>query len=111
MNEDLGCPSAEMIYGGPLLLPEYLLAPSSSLSLIDLHDILNVLRTTFCALHTVVLRITSSHSVFVSPHLFTATHVFVRWYHIRPHHVPPHDGPYNGLARFLDALNFISRVE
>lgn len=94
LRRDLGCSTAELVYGAPLRLPGDLFNPSVTSPqplqyLQRLQDCIRQLRP--------VLPRSSDHSVFVHPDLASATHVFLRRDAVKAPLTPSYDGPYRVL--------------
>ncbi|XP_064470103.1 uncharacterized protein K02A2.6-like [Ornithodoros turicata] len=97
LKPDLGCSSAEIVYGAPLRLPADLFTPTEPSSTTPA-EYARHLQRLFADLH---LRATPTRAVstspsYVSPDLSSATHIFLRTYSIRRSLQPPFSGPASG---------------
>lgn len=99
LKTDLGCSSAELVYGVSLRLPGEFFEPSSPPSTHDAATYIRELRTTFHDLAPVIPADRHPQSVFVSQDLHDCSHVFVRRDQIRPPLTPAYDGPFRVLHR------------
>lgn len=97
-KEDLGCTTAELVYGTTLRMPGEFFAPAT-VSTPDPDSYVQQLRFLFSRLRPCPSRDASSTGVFVSKDLTTASHVFIRREGIRPSLTPPYDGPFKVLSR------------
>ncbi|XP_037503093.1 uncharacterized protein LOC119377866 [Rhipicephalus sanguineus] len=97
-KEDLGCTTAELVYGTTLRMPGEFVA-SASVATPDPDSYAQQLRFLFSRLRPCPSRDASSTDVFVSKDMATASHVFVRREGIRPSLTPPYDGPFKVLRR------------
>ena len=99
LKEDLGCTSAELVYGQALRLPGEFLGAASSTVITDPTSYAADLRRKMQSLRPVVPRPSASHRpCFVPKTLATATHVFVRR-ESRSSLDCPYDGPFPVTAR------------
>ena len=98
-KQDLGCCSAELLYGTPLQLPgEFFNPPPYSLA--DQHVFLQNLSNHMNKLKPCPPRSVSSNKPFVHPDLDSSSHVFLRQDAVQRPLQPPYSGPYKVLKRF-----------
>ena len=98
-KQDLGCCSAELLYGTPLQLPgEFFNPPPYSLA--DQHVFLQNLSNHINKLKPCPPRSVSSNKPFVHPDLDSSSHVFLRQDAVQRPLQPPYSGPYKVLKRF-----------
>lgn len=98
-KEDLGCSSAELVYGTTLRLPGQFLQATPLASIPDITEYVARLRDTMQLLKPLKPRPTSNRGAFLSQDLQTSTHVFVRRDKARRSLDPQYDGPYKVLRR------------
>ena len=98
-KQDLGCCSAELLYGTPLELPGEFFNPSPY-SLADQHVFLQNLSNHMNKLKPCPPRSVSSNKPFVHPDLDSSSHVFLRQDAVQRPLQPPYSGPYKVLKRF-----------
>ena len=98
VKEDIGCSTAELVYGTTLRLPGEFFDDSAVDTLIDLANYVGNLKSTMRNVHPVPTR-TQSRRSHVSRDLTSCTHVFVRHDAVRKPLQQPYDGPYKVLAR------------
>ncbi|XP_064462924.1 uncharacterized protein LOC135373765 [Ornithodoros turicata] len=95
---DLGCSSAELVYGTPLRLPADIFVPSS-VPCTDQPAYLARLRQAFATLQFTPTRAVASSPPFVPLELCTTSHVFLRTDRLRRALEPPYSGRYKVLRR------------
>ncbi|XP_064461812.1 uncharacterized protein LOC135371786 [Ornithodoros turicata] len=93
-KSDLGCTTAQLVYGTTLRLPGEFFAPASASTVPDPTDYVSRLRAVFADLRPTSPRRTSGARVYVHRDLLTCTHVFVRVDAVRKPLQPPYNGPY-----------------
>ncbi|XP_037559637.1 uncharacterized protein LOC119436727 [Dermacentor silvarum] len=96
-KEDLGCTTAELVYGTTLRRPGEFFAPAT-VATPDPDSYVQQLHFIFSHLRPCPSRDVSSTGVFVSKDVTTASHVFARYEGIRPSLMPPYDGPFKVLS-------------
>lgn len=97
IKEDIGCSSAELVYGSPLRLPgEFFDKTSPGTSENEFHL---RLRSTIQSLQPVPASHHIKERSFVHKDLQSCTHVFVRNDMVRKPLQPPFEGPYKVLKR------------
>ncbi|XP_064469495.1 uncharacterized protein LOC135384207 [Ornithodoros turicata] len=100
-KEDLGCTSAELVYGTSLRLPAGFFdasasdTPTRSVSI----DFIDKLRRHFSLIKPTPSRANLTRPAVVSPDLSSAAQVFVRTDALRRSLQPPYTGPYHVLER------------
>ena len=99
LKEDVGCTSAELVYGVPLRLPGSFFTHSATSDPAPTHDYIDQLKTTMSKLRAVPPRTPTQRLVYVNPDLFEQTHVFVRHDAVRSPLQPPYDGPFRVISR------------
>ncbi|XP_064464953.1 uncharacterized protein LOC135376381 [Ornithodoros turicata] len=100
LKTDLRCSSADLVYGSPLRLPGAFFTPVDSSAVPDPSSYLDRLRSIFRDMVATPPRTPRrSRTIFCSPDLDTATHVFVRRDTLRAPLQPPYDGPFKVLHR------------
>lgn len=97
-KEDLGCSTAELVYGTSLRLPGEFFTTSRKTST-DEPTLLQTLRQTMQELKPVPTSAHSSSKVFVHPALKTCIAVFLRRDAIHNKLTPSYEGPYKVLSR------------
>jgi len=86
--DDLGCSTADIVYGAPLHLPGEFFSPFDD-TLPNAINYTNQLRTAMQGFEVTPTHTPSSHPVFIPQEFSTCTHVFVMQ--------QPYDGPYKVL--------------
>jgi cleavage and polyadenylation specificity factor subunit 1 len=102
IKEDLGCSSAELVYGQNLRLPGEILTPSRNIP--DVPELLEDLRNTMQAAIPVDTRIAKQTDIYIPKDLVQSNYVFVRVDKVRPALTPPYEGPYKVLRRLRKAF-------
>ena len=97
IKEDIGCTSAELVYGTTLRLPGSYFSPAPPIS--DSSDYVNHLKITMHELRAVPPRQSTTRVVHVPPQLFTQSHVFVWHDAVHSPLQSPYDGPYRVISR------------
>lgn len=97
-KEDLGCTTAELVYGTSLRLPAQFFEPLSTSSMAP-SDYVDHLRQHFTRITPTPTRARQLRTTFISPDLSTATHVFLRTDAVRKSLQPPYSGPFHVLER------------
>ncbi|XP_064459031.1 uncharacterized protein LOC135369368 [Ornithodoros turicata] len=105
---DLGCTSAQLVYGTTLRLPGEFFAPHPTGTIPNPTDYVSRLRDAFAGVRPAPTRLGSATKVYVHPDLSTCTHVFVRVDAVRKPLQPPYNGPYLVIARSLK--HFMIRI-
>lgn len=96
LRRDLGCSTAELVYGAPLRLPGDLFVPTASSP--QPLEYLQCLQDCMQHLRPVPPR-SSDHRIFVHPDLASSTHVFLRRDAVKAPLTPSYDGPYRVLNK------------
>jgi cleavage and polyadenylation specificity factor subunit 1 len=100
IKQDIGCSSAEMVYGTSLRLPGAFFNPSTSDSTsFDPIDYVHYLKSIMSKLQATPPRVNLKHPTHVPSALFTGTHVFIRQDRVRKPLQPPYNGPYKVIKR------------
>ena len=99
IKEDLGCTTAEMVYGSTLRLPGEFFTASPSTTAIESASYVAKLRATMKNLRPPPVREQAQRAVHLQQSLFSCTHVFVRRDAVKKPLQPPYDGPYKVLDR------------
>ncbi|XP_064470197.1 uncharacterized protein LOC135384946 [Ornithodoros turicata] len=97
LRPDLGCSSAELVYGCALLLPAEFFAPGSQV--LEPSQFLERLHHAFATLRPVPTRSSSRRCPHVPQELHTASHIFLRTDAVRKALYPPYSGPHPVLHR------------
>ena len=97
IKEDIGCTSAELVYGTTLRLPGSYFSQISPL--LDPSSYVQQLKATMQSLRAVPPRESSTRVVHVPSNLFTQTQVFIRRDAVRSPLQSPYDGPFKVLSR------------
>ncbi|XP_064462825.1 uncharacterized protein LOC135373663 [Ornithodoros turicata] len=97
LKPDLGCSSAELVYGSALRLPADFFVPPQHPPAPA--EYLQHLQRFFASLRPTPTRTDSSRKVHVPQELATATHVFLRTDAVRRALTPPYSGPHTILSR------------
>lgn len=95
---DISASTAEMVYGTNLYLPGELIAPSDNTPIAT--DFVSVLRRQMSTLRPTHTKSTSRQTTYISEHLHTCTHVFIRRDTVRTSLVPPYFGPCEVIQRY-----------
>ena len=98
VKTDLGCCTAELVFGTTLRLPGQFITPPSSSEPLDPSNYVHRLKQTMQTLHPTVPR-TRHRPSYIPPDLATCTHVFVRHDAVRKPLRPPYDGPFRVVSR------------
>lgn len=98
LKEDLSCTTAELVYGTTLRLPGEFFTPASNRDLSDPISYVTRLKEVMEGLRATPPR-TARRDHYVSTHLDTCTHVFVRHDAVRTPLQQPYDGPYKVVKR------------
>ena len=98
LKQDLGCSTAELVYGTPLRLPGELVASAQNAPPSTPASFAAELRRTMQALRPTAPRL-ATRQAYVPRDLDAATHVFVRHDAVKPPLAPPYDGPFRVIAR------------
>ena len=98
LKQDLGCSTAEMVYGTPLRLPGELITPSASAPPTP-ESFAAELQRTMASLRPTTPRPAPGATSYVPRALEHASHVFVRHDAVKPPLAPRYDGPYRVLSR------------
>lgn len=106
LKEDLGCSTAELVYGAQLRLPSDFFEADTSCSRPEGYA--ETLRELFNNVRPVPTRVGSSKSPYVTGDLKTATHVFVRQDHQRKPLRPHYQGPFPVIERRTNT--FVLRI-
>lgn len=101
LKEDLGCSSAELLYGEPLRLPGELLVASPGTAA-DVEDFASQLRAKMADLRPVSASRHTQPTTFMFRDLSTASHVFLRDDTVRRSLQQPYTGPYKIVSRPRD---------
>ncbi|XP_064482852.1 uncharacterized protein LOC135395685 [Ornithodoros turicata] len=96
---DLGCTSAQLVYGTTLRLPGEFFTPPPTRTMPGPTDYVTRLRDVFTDLRPAPTCLGSTAKVYVHPDLATYTHVFVRVVSVRKPLQLPYNGPYLVIAR------------
>ena len=95
---DLGCCTAELVFGTTLRLPGQFVAPRLTDGDLDPANYVHRLKQTMRALHPIAPR--EQHRTSHLPtDMTTCTHVFVRHDAVRKPLQPPYDGPFRVVSR------------
>ncbi|XP_064469956.1 uncharacterized protein LOC135384697 [Ornithodoros turicata] len=97
LKPDLGCSSAELVYGCALRLPAEFFAPTSPA--LEPSQFLERLHRAFATLRPVPARSYTSRRPHVPQDLHTASHVFLRTDAVKKALHPPYSGPHPVLHR------------
>lgn len=97
LKSDLGCSTAEMVYGTPLRIPGEFLTPTTNTETTTAEDYASRLRSSFEKLRPVPTRQRNSRKVFLSPELSRCTHVFIRTDAVKRPLQNPYEGPFKVL--------------
>ncbi|XP_064468688.1 uncharacterized protein LOC135382951 [Ornithodoros turicata] len=97
LKPDLGCSSAELVYGSALRLPADFFVPPQHQPAPA--EYLQRLQRFFASLRPTPTRTDSSRKVHVPQELATETHVFLRTDAVRRALTPPYSGPHTILSR------------
>ena len=97
IKADLGCTSAELVYGTTLCLPGQMIAPTPQESL-DPADYVQRLKRHMAEMAPTETR-AQPRTSFVPPSLATCSHVFLRVDAVRKPLQPPYTGPFKVLRR------------
>ncbi|XP_064462708.1 uncharacterized protein LOC135373436 [Ornithodoros turicata] len=97
LKSDLGCSSAELVYGAPLRLPADVLKPPPQ----PVHPstFVTQLWNAFATLQFTPTRASSAAPPFIPTELHSTTHVLLRTDRLRRALEPPYSGPYKVLQR------------
>ena len=98
IKQDLGCSTAEMVYGTTLRVPGAFFNSQTNYDL-DPIDYVHKLKKLMQNLQTVPPRIKQHQPIHVPSSLFTQSHVFVRHDAVRKPLQAPYDGPYRIISR------------
>ena len=98
VKTDLGCCTAELVFGTTLRLPGEFITPISSCEHLDPSNYVHRLKQIMQALHPVVPRVRHRPS-HLPLDLTTCTHVFLRRDAVRKPLQPPYDGPFRVISR------------
>ena len=98
IKEDIGCTSAELVYGTTLRLPGSYFTGAPSSSIPPVSDYVHQLKSTMHSLCAVPPR-PASRIVHVNPDLQNSQFVFLRIDRVRKPLQSPYDGPYRVIAR------------
>ena len=98
LKADLGCSTAEMVYGTTLRLPGDFVGEENR-SQVPPQVFIDHLRYTMDTLRPQPMQHHSRASVFVHPDLLNCTHVLVRNDGVRKSLQPPYDGPFSVIRR------------
>lgn len=99
LKEDIGCSTAELVYGTTLSLPGAFFSPHPADSSLDHSSYVTNLRTRMQKLKASPPRPTPQSDASSRDTLQDATHVFIRHDAVRKPLQPPYDGPYKVLDR------------
>ena len=100
LKDDLGCSSAELVYGTPLRIPgEFFKTPDIKVTPADTSTYVNRLRNTMSQLEPTATRHRDIKS-YIPNDLKTSTHVFIRTDRHRKPLEQPYQGPYPVLQRY-----------
>ncbi len=100
LKEDIGCTSAELVYGVPLRLSgSFFTSPLTSPTTTPTADYIRHLTQTMSNFRPVPPRSPSHRIVYVNPDLFQQSHVFLRRDSICRPLQSPFDGPYRVISR------------
>ncbi|CAH8608230.1 unnamed protein product, partial [Dicrocoelium dendriticum] len=94
---DLGCSTAELVYGTTLKLPADLVQPTD-IDAIDPSNFVHRLRSSMRELHFIPTR-AHSNKCYIPKDLETCSHVWVRNDAVRKPLQPPYEGPFEVIAR------------
>ena len=97
-KEDLGCTTAELVYGASLRLPGEFFTPAPDNHLSATPECVNRLKKAMSDLRAPPVR-AQHRTTHVHTELSTCTHVFVRRDAVKPPLQPPYDGPFKVLDR------------
>ncbi|CAN8015304.1 unnamed protein product [Ixodes persulcatus] len=101
LKEDLGCSTAELVYGTPLRLPsDFFEADTPSSAKPEAYA--ETLREVYEKLRPIPTRVGNTKSPYVTEDLKTATHVFVRQEHHRKPLRPHYQGPFPVVQKRTD---------
>ena len=99
LKQDLGCSTAELVYGTTLRVPGELFTSGPDSSTPDPASYAGQLRSTMQALKAVLPRTSSQRDPFIPADLMTCPFVFVRHDAVWAPLQAPYDGPFKVLAR------------
>nr|XP_037289054.1 uncharacterized protein LOC119181917 [Rhipicephalus microplus] len=99
LKADIGCCSAELVYGTTLRLPGEFFTTSKDENVYGNADYAVRLRDIMSKLRAVPPRPPAARPVYVDRELSSCSHVFVRHDAVQPPLRPPHDGPFKVLRR------------
>ena len=97
LKEDLGCTTAEMVYGSTLRLPGEFFIPATDHHS-DPADFVSRLRDVMTDLRAPPVR-PQQRATYISKALHSCSHVFVRRDAVKKPLQPPYDGPYKVLQK------------
>ena len=98
-KEDIGCTTAELVYGSTLRLPGEFFNQSKGVQTPDQATYATQLKTAMRCLKAAPTRQPQHRQTYVSNELTACTHVFVRHDAVRRPLQPPYDGPFLVLKR------------
>lgn len=99
VKADIGCSTAELVYGTTLRLPGEYFGPSQPEARVATGDYASRLRDLMAKLRATPPREPTARAAHVSADLTSCTHVFVRHDAVRRPLQPPYDGPFMVLRR------------
>ena len=97
LKEDIGCSSAELVYGTSLRLPGEFFSESLNKAPTDVTNYVETLKAAMRNIQPVPTR-TQTRQTHVNKDLSSCSHVFVRHDAIRKLLQPPYDGPYKVIS-------------
>lgn len=104
LKADLGCSSAELLYGTALRLPGELLASTTPVNHTKPQDFSTALTTAMSALQPSPPRVPGHNKSFVSQDLRDCTHVFTRVDAVKKPLQSPYSGPYPVIRRLRKTI-------
>lgn len=99
LKEDIGCTTAELVYGTIIRLPGAFFTPQPADNTLDPTSYVAGLRSRMQALKATPPRSVPHPDTDIGDRLRDATHVFIRHDAVRKPLQPPYDGPYKVLDR------------
>ena len=99
LKADLGCSSAELVYGTSLRIPGTFFTSTETTIVTDPGDYVQSLKNTMQRLQPSAPRTTQNPTVHVHPDLKSSTHVFIRQDGVRKPLQQPYKGPFPVLSR------------
>ena len=99
VKSDLGCSTAELVYGTSLRLPGQFVSQTESQGETDPANYVHRLRRSMLKIRPHPTRTQHHRTSYVNPDLHSATHVFIREDFVRKPLQPPYRGPFQVIRR------------